>query len=310
MFANVLVFVNDPHDRGFFPYVIALANDTDTAFTLLGHVPINSESADPVEWQLIEIETEMALHNLVETLHHEGVSASAVLLDCPEHMTLAQALARHVVDTNADLLILDGASRELLLDPELWQTGIAVSVLSRDITGQGEPSQQIRKVMVPLDCSLRAECVLPITEQLCQLIQAELLLAHVVGCTDIPPRLEHDAHILDLVNQVVEYKRAEGQRYLDQIQSSLPIESEIRLVVNDNIRHALNAIAVQEEADLVILSAHGLSGNPDWPYGSVTYSFIAHNTLPLLIIPDTGSEGTTTSWTTEVPAPARPNHVD
>ena len=38
--------------------------------------------------------------------------------------------------------------------------------------------------------------------------------------------------------------------------------------------------------DLVVISAHGYSGNAKWPYGSLTTSFIEYGTTPLLIVQD------------------------
>jgi nucleotide-binding universal stress UspA family protein len=305
MFSTVVVYVKNLQDRSYLPYMKSLAMNTNASFILLGRAPYNIASIDPVEWHLNNIEAEIELDDVVESLQRENIPASGVLLEYPEHLTLAQVLARQVVEAEADLLILDNTSRHLLLDPALWFTGVRISVLNNDRSAQADPSPPIQKVMVPLDCSLRAECVLPVARQFCQVVQAQLLLAHVVGCTDMPPRLEHDPHIAHLVNEIVEHKRLEGERYLGQIQAALPFESETRLIVNNNVRHALHEIAVQEAVDLVILSAHGSSDNTDWPYGSVTYSFIAHSTLPLLIVPDTVSRGTSPDQVAEV----RPGHI-
>jgi hypothetical protein len=83
-----------------------------------------------------------------------------------------------------------------------------------------------------------------------------------------------------------------------------------QLIVNNNICWALQELAIQEEVDLVILSAHGMSSNMHWPYGSVTTSFITHSKLPLLIVQDTGSENAgSQAWLTETPVALRPNHV-
>jgi hypothetical protein len=52
----------------------------------------------------------------------------------------------------------------------------------------------------------------------------------------------------------------------------------------------LHDLVEREGADLVILSAHGYSGNTKWPYGSVVTNFIAYGTTPLLIVQDAPAE--------------------
>jgi nucleotide-binding universal stress UspA family protein len=42
----------------------------------------------------------------------------------------------------------------------------------------------------------------------------------------------------------------------------------------------------QEDIDLVALSAHGYSGNTQWPYGSMVNNFILYSKVPLLIVQD------------------------
>jgi nucleotide-binding universal stress UspA family protein len=308
MFTNVVVFVNNLQDHGYFAYIAALAKRQDTAVVLLGCSQGNSESTDPVAWHLNQIEAELEINQAVETLKKEGISASGVLLNCPPHTTLAQVLARHVTEVNADTLILTDSARQLLLEPALWQTGVTVNVLNSSLP-LDEPVSHVRRVLVPLDCSLRAECVLPAARQISQIMQAELLLAHVVGCTDMPPRLQHDARIARLMSQVVEYKRVEGQRYLEQVQASMTTGVETRLVVDGNVRHALHDIAAQEGVSMVVLSAHGQSSNTNWPYGSVTYSFIAHSSLPLLIVQDTDATAVTALRGTTAHLETRRNHV-
>ncbi len=38
--------------------------------------------------------------------------------------------------------------------------------------------------------------------------------------------------------------------------------------------------------DLVAMSAHGYSGNIQWPYGSMVNNFILYSKVPLLVVQD------------------------
>jgi hypothetical protein len=42
----------------------------------------------------------------------------------------------------------------------------------------------------------------------------------------------------------------------------------------------------EEQADLVMLVAHGHSADVRWPYGSITTNLIAHGSTPLFIMQD------------------------
>jgi nucleotide-binding universal stress UspA family protein len=56
------------------------------------------------------------------------------------------------------------------------------------------------------------------------------------------------------------------------------------------VNATLHEIASDEDVDLVMLSAHGYSGESKWPYGSVVISFIAYGNTPLLIFQDISRE--------------------
>jgi nucleotide-binding universal stress UspA family protein len=58
------------------------------------------------------------------------------------------------------------------------------------------------------------------------------------------------------------------------------------LLVSDNVASTLQNLSEQEQIDLLILSAHGYSGEAKWPYGGVTNRFITDGTVPLLIVQD------------------------
>jgi nucleotide-binding universal stress UspA family protein len=58
------------------------------------------------------------------------------------------------------------------------------------------------------------------------------------------------------------------------------------VAVADHTLSALHDMVEEVRADLVILVAHGESGERRWPYGSIATSFIAHGSTPLMILQD------------------------
>ena len=93
-----------------------------------------------------------------------------------------------------------------------------------------------------------------------------------------------------LVNRVVERNVEEGNSYLEQMRSRVPVELETRLMQCSSVAATIHEVAEHESIDLVILSAHGQTGRTAWPYGSVVINFIAYGTAPVLIVQDARQE--------------------
>jgi nucleotide-binding universal stress UspA family protein len=94
---------------------------------------------------------------------------------------------------------------------------------------------------------------------------------------------------IELSNRIVERNREEAERYLEQLKSRSYLEGiaiQTHLVASDNAAVALHQLAEQENIDLVALSAHGYSGNRQWPYGSMVNNFILYGKVSLLIVQD------------------------
>jgi nucleotide-binding universal stress UspA family protein len=143
-----------------------------------------------------------------------------------------------------------------------------------------------RRILVPLDGSKRAEVVLPFATMLAQAHGAELLLVHAVTR---PPMVQQQLMATEdneLVDRLVSRNTAEATRYLEQLQARLAPQAEVQLLVSHSAADALLELAETAGADLVILSAHGYSGENARPYGSVVTSFITYGSSPLLVIQD------------------------
>jgi len=64
------------------------------------------------------------------------------------------------------------------------------------------------------------------------------------------------------------------------------ITVKTHLITSDNASVALHQLAEEEDVDLIALSAHGYSGNHQWPYGSMVNNFIMYGKVSLLIVQD------------------------
>ena len=101
----------------------------------------------------------------------------------------------------------------------------------------------------------------------------------------LPPAPED----IDLSNRIVARNRKEAAGYLEQVKSRSSRENiavQTHLITSDNAAAALHQLEEQEHIDMVVLSAHGYSGNHQWPYGSMVNNFIMYGKVPLLIVQD------------------------
>ena len=145
------------------------------------------------------------------------------------------------------------------------------------------------QIMVPLDGSRRAENVLPMVTALARFHQSRIHLVHVVRAPEMARQMPLAREDVDLSNRIIARNREEAIRYLDQVRLHSPLEGidvETHLLTGDNAASALHEFADQEHIDLVVLSAHGYSGNNRWPYGSMVNNFILYSKVPLIIVQD------------------------
>jgi len=143
------------------------------------------------------------------------------------------------------------------------------------------------KILVPVDGSELAECVLPHIENMVNdcgvkeiifLRLAEPMAAAIAGGDYIIGEDESQA----LQNR---HEKA-AQNYLDQLISSLPYDKVILSseVVKGKAAENIVDFAAHQEVDLVIMATHGRSGVSRWVMGSVAERVIRWSCVPVLIV--------------------------
>jgi nucleotide-binding universal stress UspA family protein len=144
-------------------------------------------------------------------------------------------------------------------------------------------------MLLPLDCSARAECILPAAIELARSHDAELVLAHVVPEPEMPRRMGPSREDQELARQVVERNRREAMRYLRELQNRLAVHYnrvQVRLCVASKRAQTLRELAEREAIDLIILAAHGSTGDTNQRYGGVAAKFVYEGYGPVIILQD------------------------
>lgn len=293
MFKKILVPL-DGSDlaEGILPHVRAMATAFGASVTLfhVSEAPSLS-TVSPLDWHLRKAEAEAYLREQADSLRQAGLPVDSALLEGP----VAERIVEYADRQQADLIILNSHGQG---GPSQWSVShIAQKVLQRGVTSillvradrarhNFGNQRRSRRILVPLDGSRRAECVLPIASALAEQEQAELLLAHVTARPVIFNRLPATAAENTAMEWLIDHNRAEASHYLQDLAGRISSVVRTALPVSDNVALTLHRLVTDEAVDLVLLSAHGATAQSQWPYGSLVSNFITNGSVPLLIVQD------------------------
>ncbi|MBW7915362.1 MAG: universal stress protein, partial [Trueperaceae bacterium] len=141
-------------------------------------------------------------------------------------------------------------------------------------------------VLVGLDGSRRAECVLPVVRFLATAVASKVVLAHVIEEPALPRLVPPTPEETALVEHLMAVNESAAGDYLADVEARIGVSTETRLKRGKSTVSALHAMVDESGADLVILSAHGYGGDQTWPYGEVATNLIGYGRTPLLVVHD------------------------
>jgi nucleotide-binding universal stress UspA family protein len=281
------------------PHVVAIAKGNGKKVSLLRVLDLLAQvsrprSVDPFDWQIRKAEAETYLRDQARRLEEAGLTAEAEVLEGKA----AESVIDFAQNSNADLIMLSSHGQSGISS---WNVSSVVQKIilrarrSVMIVRAYQPPGDVgalhyRRIMVPLDGSQRAEVVLPAAAALARAHDADLLVVHVVEKPEMPRRTPLSQEDNELINKLVERNREEATRYLTDLKARIDERLETRLLIDNNVTATLHQVVEQDGVDLVMLSAHGYSGETRWPYGSVVISFIVYGTTPLFIYQDLAAD--------------------
>lgn len=288
---------------GVIPHVVAMTKVTSAQVTLLRVMVREATSAvavSPVEWQLQKTEAQAYLEEM-------GNRLAPLLVTPPETVLLEGRAADRIIEYaqqhNFDLVVLSSHGQSGLHG---WNvSSIAQKVIHR--VGKSillvrayqmatsaqvgeEDGLRYRRIVVPLDGSPRAEHVLPVATALAEAHGAELLLVHAVTRPTMLQRMPLTAEESALADHLFERNQAQAHKYFEQLRFRLQPEPQTHVITGENVAAALHKFIGQQEIDLVIMSAHGHSGQHQWPYGSLVTGFVDYGATSLLILQDMATD--------------------
>jgi nucleotide-binding universal stress UspA family protein len=135
-------------------------------------------------------------------------------------------------------------------------------------------------ILVPLDGSLLAECVLAHTNAIAQAFDARVTLLRVLDRSQAAEKTQ----LFDLVNWQI--NKTTAKLYLEKTSTRLQ-KSGLRVdvsVIEGLVAESITEFAQNQGTKLIILSSHGRSGLSQWGISSVTQKIIFSAPTSVLII--------------------------
>ena len=276
------------------PHAVAISQAFKAKIILLHVLDKNRAGAstqlfDILNWQINKTEARLYLKKIGDRLQKSGLQTEAIVLEG----LAAESITEFAQRQEMKLVILSSHGHSGL-------TKWGISSVTHKIILSAPTSvlivrapqlkeQPYGRILVPLDGSWRAENVLPMVTLLARYHKSQIQIVHVVKPPEMARHMPPVQEDIDLSNRIVARNREEAVNYLNQVQlrSSLAgIDVQAHLITNNNATVALHELVDREQIDMVALSAHGYSGNNQWPYGSMVNNFILYGKVPLLIVQD------------------------
>lgn len=281
------------------PHVMAIASSANTRITLLHvleppHAKGDEQTIDPLEWHLKKREAGIYLDEIARRLQQASFKVESVILEGSP----ADGVIDYANNHDVTLIILSSHGRSGLSS---WNVSSVVQkiilrsfkstllVRAYKSTATELTAARYNRLFVGLDCSARAEYILPMAINLAQFHKAKLILGMVIRKPEMLDRFPISDEDAQLVARIVDRNHRTASHYFEALQKQLSVqgvESQIQLVASNNVTAALHEMVEQQDVDLVMLVAHGHSGEGRWPYGSIATSFIAYGATSLMIMQD------------------------
>ncbi len=280
------------------PHARAFANTFAARITLLRVLETKAyqdgrTQVDPVNWHLRKVEAQSYLNNLRQ--NWEGTEPPRVVLD--EGTAVDRII--HYAQTEEPNLVMLTTHGQSGLSPSAISS-VAYKIIHLLPTSfmlvranqlqKSDEKVQYQRIMVPLDGSRRAECVLPFASRLAVKHKAQLFLVHVPTQGEMiqgrPLSPPEDRKLKELY----ERNKSEADLYLREFVVQEDVSVSTHLLTHPQTTDALLDFTHTEQIDLVMMCAHGQSGAQNRLYGSLIPNFIHYSPAALFVLQDLSAE--------------------
>ena len=283
------------------PHAVALSGAFNSKLTLLRVINDGSEKGEgnivnPMAWQMRKSEAEAYLKSVQNRLADVEIDSEVKIIEGNP----PQQICDFAQNEEVDLIILSshgssGVSAwniNSTVQKVLLRAYMPVMIIRAYKEDSGSlTGLQYDRLFLPMDGSKRAECVLPLAKSICKAQNSKAFITHIVEEPNLPKQTPISDEISSLIDQLMDINFEEAKEYLEQVEDQFKPEN-VETIIESSKKPsiAMHNIIDREQIDLVLLSAHGHSGESRWPYGKIALSFIVYGTTPLIIIQDLSAD--------------------
>lgn len=276
------------------PFAAALGQVFSARITLLRILTVPSGHVDPVDWELARAEAHGQLARFDQQLTASGLTSGVTVMEGRS----AEQIIHFAQEHQVDLIVLSshgeggltGWTLSGTAQKVVARTDSSILVVPAYAAGAAHAAPlRFGKILLPLDCSPRAECVLPFAAALAREHGAELLLAHIVPEPELPRRMPPSSEDVALVRRLTERNRLESESYLESVSNDLSAQ-DVRVrthaAISAHPSRAILELAEREDVDLIVACAHGATGSARTRYGCTAVPLIQESDRPIVVLQD------------------------
>jgi len=280
------------------PHAVALAEAFGAPLLLLRVIPVRQRGGaaplDIIDRRLGQAEAGAYLDALASELRQRGLTVSAEVLEGHP----ADRIVETVRTRDIDLVVLTthgrggenefpicGTAQKVVSRAQVSTCVVPTSTGAHRLVG---PDHTYRRVLVGLDGSRRGDWAIGPAATLARHAGAELLFVHVVQLPQMvaeppsPAMLSAAEQLLALNRRAAVARLAETKAHHE----SADLRVRTRLEVAPEVADVLADVAEAEQADLVVLAAHGSSASTRHSFGAVPMRVLGDVRRPVLVMQD------------------------
>jgi len=281
------------------PHVIALGRVFNSSIILLRVISSEdlrkeNQMIDPVSWEMKKAEAISYLKEKKEQLEKYIASVDYHFFEGKPADKILEYSRQNVVD----LIALSSHGESGLNE---WNISSVVQKITmqcqRSILlirayhsiDEGLSDVSYKRLAALLDCSKRAELVIPVATTIARFYDAQLTLTHIVQNSKVICYTSPSIEDLNLSKKLTEVNKKYAKEYIDSLQTQL-VHQEVKVNsivdTSDRPSETIHNLLSGEKIDLVLLTAHGTTGSQKWPYGSLATSFFLYGSVPVILLQD------------------------
>lgn len=151
-----------------------------------------------------------------------------------------------------------------------------------------------QNIMVPLDGSQLAECVLPHVESFIQGCQVHTVIfvrvvepasPRFLGASSATSSIDHEK-VVEYVKSVEEDRKSSAAEYLQVVAGQLKANGVkfLKEVLVGDVADCLVDFAKTKGVDMILIATHGRSGMSRWVRGSIADRILRASSVPVLMV--------------------------